>query len=291
MSASRPVHEPINCHTPPPATDVPWSEGPDKRPRAHTALATSVINSLHRSGKWARWQRTEPRLAVFDTLEDALEGWRRRDTRCYEVVAGLTAIGSRRGGDDDDAALAVAVLLEDGVNRVATTVNDLWETDDVNATVWEEVKAAEPQLGSHAARYLLQRARQRLIRPAAGMVSRVDTTSLDARIGVGNGATGDGAGGGAQDRDLLIAVPDAEDPVEDLTDLLTWATGVGVIATEDVNLLLELLAAENAGVAREEAQRLVGERRGVAMRTIRRHRDRTAARLRDAAPRYLAEIA
>lgn len=88
-----------------------------------------------------------------------------------------------------------------------------------------------------------------------------------------------------------MAVPAVEDPVEDLTDLLMWATGVGVIATEDVDLLLELLAAENAGVAREEAQRLVGERRGVAMRTIRRHRDRTAARLRDAAPRYLAEIA
>lgn len=40
------------------------------------------------------------------------------DERCYQVVAGLTALGSRRGGDDDDAALAVAVLLEDGVNRV-----------------------------------------------------------------------------------------------------------------------------------------------------------------------------
>lgn len=291
MSASRPVHEPINCQRFPPATNVPWSGGHDKRALAQSSLATSVVNSLHRSGKWAQWQQAEPRLAVFDTLEEALEGWRRRDTRCYEVVAGLTAIGSRRGGDDDDAALAVTVLLEDGVNRVATTVTDVWETDDVNATVWAEVKAAEPQLGSHAARYLLQRARQRLSRPAAGMVSRIDTTSLDARIGVSNQTTSDGAGGGAQDRDLLIAVPEVEDPVEDLTDLLTWATGVGVIATEDVDLLLELLAVENAGVAREEAQRLVGERRGVAMRTIRRHRDRTAARLRDAAPRYLAEIA
>lgn len=291
MSASRPARHPISCQTFPPATDVPWSGDKDKRARAQSALTTSVIISLHRSKKWAQWQQAEPRLAVFDTLEEALEGWRRRDTRCYQVVAGLTAIGSRRGGDDDDAALAVTVLLEDGVNRVASTVTDVWETDDVNATVWEEVKAAEPHLGSHAARYLLQRARQRLIRPAAGMVSRVDTTSLDARIGVSNGAAGDGTAGGAQDRDLLIAVPDVEDPVEDLTDLLTWATGVGVIATGDVDLLLELLAAENAGAAREEAQRLVGERRGVAMRTIRRRRDRTAARLRDAAPRYLAEIA
>lgn len=128
MSASRPVHEPINCQRFPAATNMPWSGGHDKRTLAQSSLATSVVNSLHRSGKWAQWQQAEPRLAVFDTLEEALEGWRRRDTRCYEVVAGLTAIGSRRGGDDDDAALAVTVLLEDGVNRVATTVTDVWET-------------------------------------------------------------------------------------------------------------------------------------------------------------------
>ena len=63
------------------------------------------------------------------------------------------------------------------------------------------------------------------------------------------------------------------------------------ITFELVDLLVELLAAENDGLAREEAQRVVGERHGVAMRTIRRRRDRTAARLRDAAPRYLAAIA
>jgi hypothetical protein len=64
-----------------------------------------------------------------------------------------------------------------------------------------------------------------------------------------------------------------------------------VIATEEVDLIVELLAAENDGMAREEPQRLVGERHGVAMRTIRRRRDATAARLREAAPRYLAAIA
>ena len=284
MSASRPAYELTHGPTCPPATEAPWSEGQNNR--AQSALATSVVSSLHRFEKWAQWQQAEPRLVGFDSLDEALEGWRRRDNRCYQVVAGLTALGSRRGGDDDDAALAVAVLLEDGVNRVATTLTDVWETDDVNTTVWEEVKAAEPQLRSQAARYLLQRARQRLSRPAAGMVARVNTTSLDARAGIQDAPSEAGP-----DRDLLMAVPAVEDPVEDLTDLLTWATGVGVIGSEDVDLLLELLAEENGGLAREEAQRLVGERHGVAMRTIRRRRDRAAARLRDAAPRYLAEIA
>ncbi|MDR7254960.1 hypothetical protein J2X46_003962 [Nocardioides sp. BE266] len=212
-------------------------------------------------------------------------------------MAGLTALGSRRGGDDDDAALAVVVLLADGVSRLA--YRDLMfvcELEDVNATVWEEVKGAEPQLGSHAARYLLQRARQRLTRPAGGMVSRIDTTSLEAWTavvfdGLAVGVFSDGAGRADGDRDLIIAVPDVEDPVEDLADLLTWATGTGVISADDVELLVELLAAENDGLGREEAQRVVGERHGVTMRTVRRRATRTTERLNRAAPEYLAAIA
>ena len=296
MSANHPAHEvTIGAASQIPTPRLSWSDGQHQRPTAQSALATSVISSLERSGKWAKWQQVEPRLAGFASIEEAREGWRRRDERCYQVVAGLTALGSRRGGDDDDAALAVAVLLEEGVNRVAMTLTDVCEIDDVNATVWEEVKGAEPQVDCHAATYLLRRARQRLSRPAAGMVSRVATTSLDARTETNNslvlGSHTDGAGRSDQDRDLILAGPDVEDPVEDLVDLLTWAREVGVIDTEEIDLLIELLAAENDGMAREEAQRVVGERRGVAMRTIRSRRDRTAARLRDAAPKYLAAMA
>lgn len=296
MSANHPAHEvTIGAASRIPTPRLSWSDGQHQRRTAQSALATSVIGSLERSGKWAKWQQVEPRLAGFASLEEAREGWRRRDERCYQVVAGLTALGSRRGGDDDDAALAVAVLLEEGVNRVAMTLTDVCEIDDVNATVWEEVKGAEPQVDCHAATYLLRRTRQRLSRPAAGMVSRVATTSLDARTETTNslvlGSHTDGAGRSDQDRDLILAGPDVEDPVEDLADLLTWAREVGVIDTEEIDLLIELLAAESDGMAREEAQRVVGERRGVAMRTIRRRRDRTAARLRDAAPKYLSAIA
>lgn len=289
MSASHPAHEvTVGATSLAPVAGPPCVDGQHQRRKAHSALATSVISTLEGSGKWVDWQAVEPRLAGFASLEEVREGWRCRDERCYQVVAGLTALGSRRGGDDDDAALAVAVLLEEGVNRVAMTLSDVCELVDVNATVWEEVKAAEPNLGTHAARYLLQRARQRLTRPAAGMVARVQAMSLDQRLGWDTSAAGFSED---QDRDLLLAVSEVEDPVEDLADLLTWAREIGVISSEEIDLLVELLAAENDGMAREEAQRAVGERHGVAMRTIRRRRDRAAARLRDAAPWYLAAIA
>lgn len=263
-----------------------------ERRTPQSLLAATVVTALARSGKWAQWARMEPRLAGFASLEEACEGWRRRDERCYQVVAGLAGLGSRRGRDDDDAALAVVVLLEDGVARVAALLSDLCELDDVIATVWMEVKGAEPQLGSHAARYLLQRARQRLSRPAAGMVARLETTSLDQRLGWGSAGT---AGSGTEsgdvgiDRDLVIAVPEVEDPVGDLVDLISWARGAGVIAANEVDLLVELLAADHDGVAREDAQRLIGQRHGVGMRTVRRRRDATVARLREATPKYLAQ--
>lgn len=290
MSASHPAHEvTIGATSLTPAPGPPCTDGQhqSQRRKAQSALATPVMSTLEGAGKWAQWQAAEPRLSGFASLEEAREGWRRRDERCYQVVAGLTALGSRRGGDDDDAALAVAVLLEEGVNRVAMTLSDVCEIEHVTATVWEEVKVAEPSLAKYAARYLLQRARQRLTSPAAGMVDRVHATSLDQRLGWDT----PGTAGEGQDRDLLLAVPEVEDPVEDLADLLTWAREIGVIASEEIDLLVELMAAENDGMAREEAQRAVGERHGVAMRTIRRRRDRTTARLRDVAPQYLAAIA
>lgn len=271
------------------------------RTPAVRTLAATVVAGLERSGKWAQWQSVDPRLDAFDGLGEAREGWRQRDDRCYQVVAALTALGSRRGGDDNDAALALTVLLENGVHRLAANLIDVCEIDDVNATVWEEIKAAEPQLGCHAARYLLQRAHQRLCRPAAGMISRIDTASLEGNRSLGNSlgeARHDKWVGLTSDRDPKMMVAEVEDPVDDVVDLLTWARGVGVIATEEIELLVELLAAEHEVLARgqvkrarEEAQRMVGERHGVAMRTIRRRRDRAAAKLRDAAPQYLAAIA
>lgn len=275
---------------------IPCFPGPSSsahrgaRRKPQSPVAASVTASLSGSGKWSEWSTVESRLAGFASLEEALEGWRLRDGRCYQVVAGLTALGSRRGGDDDDAALSVVVLLEEGIGRVAKRLSDVCEVDDVNATVWEEVKFANPQLGCRAARYLLQRARQRLTRPAAGMVTRLETTSLDQRLGW-YAEVAVGAGRENQDRDLAIALPAVEDPVADLADLLIWAREVGAIATEEFDLLVELLAAADDGVSCEEAQRLVGERRGVSLRTIRRRRNATVARLRQAAPKYLAATA
>ena len=249
-------------------------------------LSHALSDDLSRSNTWAAWQATDGRLASLTSLDEAVEAWRaHRDPRVYQVVAALTAIGSRRGRDDNQASLAVLVLLDDGITRLSRELRDVCELDDVRATVWEEVKLAEPNPGSRTARHLLQRARQRLLRPAAGLRRRHGEVSLDERLGWG---TDENAHRVADD---LEAQPPTEDPIADLTDLLAWARGTGVIRDVDIDLIVDLLAADHDGLAREEAQRIVGERHGVTLRTIRRRRDAAIHRLHDAVPAYLAATA
>jgi len=252
-----------------------------------------VDADLNSTGKWTRWRAADPRLADLPSLAQAVEGWRvRRDRGCYQAVAALAALGSRRGGDDDDAALAVVVLLAPGLARLASDLRDVCELDDVRATVWEEVKLAEPQLGNRAPRFLLQRAHQRLTRPGAGMVTRGETTSLDEWLGWTGDATSLGEGEHREpDRSLELAQVEDEDPVFDLADLLAWARGTGVIEPQEADLLVDLVTAARHGLRPEDAQRVVGAHHGVTMRTVRRRRNATLERLRTAAPDYIAAVA
>jgi hypothetical protein len=256
---------------------------------ADSPLLAVVGADLARSGKWATWCEEDPRLQDVGSLEEAVEGWRtRRDPRNYQRVAALASIGSRRGGDDDDAAMAVVVLLEPGIARLAARLRDVCEPDDVRATIWEEVKLAEPRLGNLAARHLLQRARQRLTRPSGGMVTRVPTVSLDQQMGWRSDSWTPGGLRGVADRCPEVATPEKDDPAHELAEVLDWAQQTHVVASADVDLILELVAAAHLGLGREAAQRLAGQRRGTTMRTIRRRRDRTLARLQAAAATYLA---
>src|SRR3954454_18035356 len=98
------------------------------RPSATTAptlvsrpsFTSTVSAQLTRSGKWARWAGADPDVAWPASLEDAALEWRREKTEdAYRLVARLTWLGSRRGGDDNDAALGVLVLLDPGIRGLA----------------------------------------------------------------------------------------------------------------------------------------------------------------------------
>lgn len=257
------------------------------------------IETVDRADRWTQWAALDPRLACFSSLREAVDAWRyTRDEQCYPVVTALASLGSRRSGDDDDAALAIVALLEEALKVLHYKLRDLCTEDEVTNTLWEVVKDAEPHIGTNAAQYLMMRTRTRLSTPTIATGCLFDNRKSEdeaprkfphpSMVSLAVDPRDDsvdwtGAHGGPG-RQL-------EDPLGDLVDLLTWARGVGVVAQSEVELLVELIAAENDGMLREPAMKQVGAKHGMALRTVRRRRDQITARLRDAAPDYLAAIA
>jgi hypothetical protein len=242
---------------------------------------------LTRSGKWTGWARRNPDVAWPATLDDAVRAWRReKNERSYQLLARLTWLGSRRGGNDNDAALAVLALLDPGIRGLAAKLNDLCGVDDVRAAVWEEVRNAEPQLGRLVARYLLKRAKQRLLRPAAGLAPRDDgTVSLDALLGERGNLSANliDATAGSQ-------VTAGEEPRRELGDLLAWAEAARVLTRQDAALLAEFVDLNHL-LPDDQARAHLGSRHGLAPSTIRRRRAAAVKRLRHAVPDYLAATA
>lgn len=245
----------------------------------------TLSDTLLATGKWRRWCAADARLTGPD-LDSVARGWRAgdRSASCYLAVAALTELGSRRGADDDDAALAVAVLLADGRAHLAHQLRDLCEPDEVLTAVWEEVKRAKPEQGPRAARYLMCRAKDQLLTGARCQRRARAEVRLDERTGAANLETTSAA----------EPEPDAR---EDLVDLLSWAVGNRVVDRSDVDLILELVTVgSHPGSSscrprnRQETLQLVGHRHGVVPRTVARRQDAVVRRLRAALPAYLADV-
>jgi hypothetical protein len=257
--------------------------------RHHPALH-SLSADLDRTDTWRRWCAADTRLAGLATLDDAIvlratpAGRRENAEQSRHVIAALVERASARGGDDPEAALAVVVLLADGIAHVARQVEDLCDPADVVDTLWERVRAATPHQGPAAASFLLRRTRETLV-------------LLHQRGARAEGGT----------RIVPMAAPPepepAQDPADlttalsDLVDLLNWAARTRVIDPAEADLLLELVGtsrqvtAEQGETANQrEVLHRIAERRGVCPRTLRRRRQRVIARLREAGPAYLAAV-
>lgn len=243
-------------------------------------MRTQFSQQLEATGRWHCWAETEPEISWPASLDAATRDWRGSEKPdSHLLVAALTRHGSHRGGDDEDAALAVVFLLEQGIRRVASQLSDICGIEDVVTATWEEVKNAEPQLGCRAPRFLLKRAKQRLLRPAAGLICRQDRAlSLDALLET------DSPRGWADSRE------ENADARRELEDLLDWARVAGVLEPAETDFLVELTDVSQAVATRAEATEL-SVRHGVSPRTIRRRKADAVKRLRTAVPDYLAATA
>jgi hypothetical protein len=215
--------------------------------------------------------------------------------RADALMAALVRLGAVDGGNDHDAAQAVALLLTNGAGRLARQLGNLSDDIDVMVAgqVWLQIREFPSRRRRRAiAQNILMDARRAVLRDLGVdtasrgrgiVVILVDTPAVGAATARRSGTfVNHDSGVGLGDELTLLAV-------------LEWATGKGVVTDQDASILLELASLEVAGTVRglnSGAEiRAVAERRGVNEKTVRRSRDRAVRCLVSAREAYLRECA
>lgn len=249
------------------------------RPRI-SLWARHVLDESEATEMWGRWRAADDRLAPFEGLI-SISFAHALGEPTNGAIAALSQIASTRGGDDPHAATAVVALLDIRLHGLAGRLHDLATLSELRSELWQLVRRAEPQLGMNAPVYLLARTAQAFTRRTRVERATIpqDLTMAQWASAVSVTATTDAAADGATDS------------VEDLADLLDWARERGVLAQDEIGLLLDVAAARNHGVSVEQAHRDVGAKFGVSAETVRRRQKKSIRRLQEAAPVYLAETA
>lgn len=94
---------------------------------------------VYRSGRWSSWVATETVLADLNGLQEvvAIVEDRADPGRADALLAGLVRLGAADGGNDQDAAQAVALLLTNGAGQLARQLGNL--SDDIEEMVAGQV--------------------------------------------------------------------------------------------------------------------------------------------------------
>ena len=267
-------------------------------PMQHLGLTwPALAERVERSGRWPSWVAAEPVLAGVNGLEEvvAMVKDRADPGRADVLLAALVRLGAADGGNEQDAAHAVALLLANGAARLAGQLRNLSKDIDemVAGQVWLQIREFPWRRRRRAiAQNILMDARRAVLRDLGVdtrscsrgvVVILVDTTAVGAATDRGSRALAD------HDR------PSGLGDELTLGAVLRWATGKGVVTDQDAAILLELAGLEVAGAVRglSSAAEIsaVATRRGVNEKTVRRSRDRALRCLVGAREAYLRECA
>lgn len=248
---------------------------------------------------WARWIATEPTLASLPDL-NAMQ--RLTGNAKDAPLGGLVRLAAIDGGDDPLAAIAVSHQLEWGARHLMHSLHDLTEDIDevVLGTLWIRIRTFPWRRRTHAyAANLLRDTRASVLASFGRRTSRPGPRAsvlIDPQSALLDRLTA------TQPSVIGAPTSSAQDPSDELAELLHWALTCGVIGRDDAVLLLDLVEAGEEvadkdtpwtmrGMCSQAAVRRVAERRGVSGKTVMRERDRVVAALRGSAERYVQDAA
>jgi hypothetical protein len=262
-----------------------------------------------------RWAAAEPLLAGVASLDVLAEVVHHGQdpARADELLGGLVRLAAADGGDDEDAALVLAHLLDNGTRKLALQLRDL--SDDIDellaGELWLRIRAFPWRRRRRAyAKSLLLDTRLAVLAELRPYRTRDGQTRVILIDPVACWRDDDPAAEPANSTSRRTGVLDRAHVDEhdqdgsSLLDVLEWARRSGVIDRADAALLLELVVAADEDSGATHRARLAGRsvnrrseiaavaaRHGVVEKTIWRHRARALAALQAASGRYLAAVA
>jgi len=255
----------------------------------------SLVERVDRGGLWSSWVTAEPALASAHGLDEVvlIVADRAHPQRADALLAALVRLGAVDGGNDHDAAVAVASLLANGSARLARQLRDLSPDIDemVAGQVWLQIREFPWRRRRRCiAQNIMMDARRAVLRDLG-----VDTRLASRGVLV-------------VPVDTTVEVPvidsssrhpvefDYAVPVDDeltMAAVLKWATGNGLVDDQDAAILADLATVEVAGTVRGlnswAELGVVGARRGLSERTVVRRRDRALQALIGVRERYVRE--
>ncbi len=245
---------------------------------------------------WRKWCRVEPDIAVFNSLS-TIRGLRGQAED--RALGALLRLAAKDDGDDQLAAVAVLHQLGGSVRIIA---RHFWYAADgeadgiVAGAMWEQIRAYDwrSRTEHHAA--AIHHATRKSVRSALLWDdSRWQSRSvipINPQSGLFEAVVE-----GPLESPGSVTELGSQDQLE---VLLSWSLRHGVLAEDDVALLGALVEADrqNPGITKwmrgacsMAAVEQMASERGVCAKSVTRARDRVIAKLRQAAPAFLDEVA
>lgn len=253
------------------------------------------LDNLVDGERWNDWRCAEPDLAVFDSLRSIRVLRGEAEDRALGALLRLAA----QDGEDDELA-AIAVLHQVG-GSVRTIARHFWHVAEgeaegvVTGAMWEQIRAYDWHTRSRCHAAALHHATRKSVR---SVLLRDDSRWQTRGVVPVNPQSGL--------FEVVMERPEVGISVSDLGAgdqlevLLSWATGHGVVDEEDAALIEALLEADRRnpaipkwrrGACSMSAVEQLALERGVCGKSVIRARDRVIAKLCEAAPAFLEEVA
>lgn len=255
------------------------------------------LDSLVDGERWLAWCRARPELAAYESLATIRQ---LRGAAEDQALGALLWLAATDGGDDQLAAVAVLHQLGASIRIIA---RHFWYAADgeadgiVAGAMWEQIRAYDwranarrhAQVIHHATR---KSVRSVVLRDASRWQSR-GVIPLDPQSWLFEAV--------AMERPSVAHVDvNSLRPQDELEVLLLWARREGVLEDDEAALLESLIAADRdnpaitkwrRGACSVSAVERAAAERGVCAKSVVRARDRAIAKLRQAAPIFLDDVA